>query len=147
MIDPAALRHELTTDPAGLGYAALVAVGNDPGVANILNRPSGPGAATVTVNWLAKSDLAAVIVQAVPNLLQKDAGTQAAWTFYFQTALALDGVNPANPVTAALFANAVTAGLLTQGQVDAAIKRVGSRAEVLWGAGTIVTAADVGAAR
>ena len=39
-ITPTALASELNTDPVGLGYAALVAAGNDAGCAAKLNTPT-----------------------------------------------------------------------------------------------------------
>jgi hypothetical protein len=37
---PAQLLAELNTDPAAIGYAALIAAGNDAGVAALLNAPT-----------------------------------------------------------------------------------------------------------
>lgn len=42
-MDDAALYAELTNDPEGLGYAALIAIGSDQGIADVLNRADRAG--------------------------------------------------------------------------------------------------------
>lgn len=44
-------------------------------------------------------------------------------------------------------AGTVSDRVMAQGELDALTTRIGSRAEVLWGAGTIITPDQVGAAR
>ena len=65
-MDAATLETEIQTDPRVLGYAALLAAGNDAGVAALLNAIVGPGAATIAPaaidrNTFLKITLAAAI--------------------------------------------------------------------------------------
>ena len=78
-MDPNALQSELSTDPAKLGYAALVNAGSDQGVADLGNSLTGPGAALCTMASMSRDDFLTAILPAGLVLAAKDALTQAKW--------------------------------------------------------------------
>lgn len=68
------LTEELTNDPAGLGYAALITAGNDAGIANLLNT-----ATVFVVGEIDRADLAtwaaSTGMRAMIKTLSEDAGS------------------------------------------------------------------------
>jgi hypothetical protein len=137
-IDTAQLTAELTTDPAAVGYAAMVASGNDAAIVAALNATS---AAVVSSASMTRDDFLTAILPAGLSLATKDAATQAKWDRLIGLACAANTIVVAN--IAGLLQLAVGDGLLTADQAGAVGKRSGSRAEVLFGADTIVSLGDV----
>jgi hypothetical protein len=140
-LDPTQLAAEINIDPLGLGFAALVASGDDRGIADALNSLAAPGAALVTMSSMTRDQFLTAILPAALVLATKDAPTQAKWDRLIALARSADAIEPA--VVTPLVAMAQGDGLLTTDQAAAIGKRTGSRAEVLWGAGTIIAQQDV----
>lgn len=147
-MDLAALRAELENDPTGMGYAPLVNSADDIAVANLLNSLTSPGAGTVTIPVLTRGQFLLNVVAPVgANLLGATDQLKAKWTFYLDLAKASEEIHVTSPVIQGLLASLVADGIATQAEIDAVTKRVGSRAEVLFGADIKVTPEHVGAAR
>jgi len=131
----AQLASEINSDPAALGYAAHVASGDDAGVAALLN------AATTTkvfrndlathevLNAIVAADFAALTQLQVSKLALFFAGTTT--------------VDATNANTRTIFLGVFTGMANTVTALTALAQRNGSRAEVLWGVGTVITAANV----
>jgi hypothetical protein len=119
---------------------------NDQAVADLYNARTGPGAATVALTEVGKSDFLKAIRPALLALAGKDATVQAKWDRIIQAASFADMVT-IDAVTLGVLALAVADGILTQAQSDAVWHRTGSRAEVLFGAGFTVSRSDVGYTR
>ncbi len=135
----AQLASEINTDPAGVGYAAHVAAGADGAVAAQLNAV-GAGAPYV-VN---REPIAAGIFTALIDEAEFAAASQGARDYLRM--LATGGTIDIN--------NAIIKGALnalitqaawpnTRARLIASLTRQGSRAEVLWGVLTTVSATDV----
>ena len=143
-MDYSALKTELTTDPKGLGYAASLASTNDVQTAALINAATGPGAAVVPLVSLSHGDFAMLIAPVVMGLSTATAALQAKWAPMLQL---LGGVNTVNLTSEVM-------GMLDDLSTDfptpfpasavtAATTKEGSRAEVLWGAGTVISWQDV----
>lgn len=146
-IDYPALRAELETDPNGYGYAPLLAAGADQGLADLLNEER----ANITVR---RPDItAAEVLEAIDN---RDfvATPNAAHVAWFGSVTRQESVRL---VTDAGVDTRILGGLRrlldnadTQGsraRLGAIANRLGSRAEQLFGAGTLVRHEDVTKAR
>ena len=138
-MNTAQLKTELTTDPNGLGYAGKA----DAQLAALLNSFTGPGAAVVAIASMARSDFLLGIAPATFVLPSLSAALQSKWDRILSLARSADQINVASATVQALLATAVSDGVLTQAQSDAISKRTGSRAEVLFGAGTSVSELDI----
>ena len=148
----AALKSEIQTDPAKLGYAAYIGV-SDNQLAAMLNATTGTGAATISLSTVTKG---ALLLGIIPWLDQIASGKTLAGatltadviTKWQQRAQVLQAADATIVVVqvAPMMAEAITDGIGTQAQIDAVAKRTGSRAEVLFGEGTTIQAADVLAA-
>ena len=153
----AALASELSTDPASMGYAALIAAGNVNGIVALINSLTSPGAATITLSSVPKNTfLAGTLAAAVrlgvgigtDNQTQLSAAILAKWGAVFSQARAAD---PGSAIdltlmTSAALGNPVTDLVMAQAEYTALTSRTGTRAEVLWGAGTAPANEDVIAA-
>jgi hypothetical protein len=133
-IDYALLATEINTDPQGLGYAARRALGDDAGIAGLLNQVrsgiqvgSGVVPAYAVFRAIVRADFAALT---------------AADRQLIQMILSMGQVDLTDPNTRAAFAGAF-AGTATQTNLQALQSRPGSRAEQLFGAASTVAAADV----
>lgn len=139
MPTPAQLNTEITTDPAAMGYAASVTAGADGDIAAKLNAV-GAGAPFV-VN---REPISVGVFTALLDLTEFATLTQAQrdWLRMLVAASTID-IN--NAVIKAALNGLFTQAAFptTRARLIAALTRQGSRAEVLWGAGTIITAADV----
>lgn len=141
-MDHAALKAEIEADPKGLGYAAKVRAGDDAGLAGLLNARTGPGAGPVALASVSRDEFLRALRPAYLKLPTKDDPTQAKWDRI------LAPINSGGPVTVDattvdLLAAAVSDGILTAPEAEAAWHRVGSRAEVLFGAGTVASNTDI----
>lgn len=133
-----ALRNEIQNDPAGLGYAAMVAAGADGAIAEALNEVRAGAPYAIYRTDVPVQDVVAAIAPA-------DFTALTAIQLSRLQLLFLGGlVNAANTNTRqilqAIFSGA-SAG--TVAAMAAVATRQGSRAEVLWGANAHVTADDV----
>jgi hypothetical protein len=138
-VNVAALRAELQNDPLALGYGPLRTAADDAGLAAKLNAVST--ANQVPRGYVLAADVYEAIVPAEWAALAAQEKQRV------QTLLSMGSVNASGANTAASFAAAFAAGTATRAALQALQNRAGSRAEVLFGAGVVVTPADCGAAR
>jgi hypothetical protein len=153
----AQLKTEITTDPRGMGYAAPYAAGNDGEVARLLNLQSANTNFQVKRSDISVADLyAAVLVSDYSALAANPSQTQLSnerrYLAWFSGLVAFTRVRLLNddgsetPATTNLRAM-FPVGSGTRNRIDALAVRDGSRAEALFGAGAVVHADDVSAAR
>ncbi len=155
MITSDALKAEIANDPKQLGLAALAAAGRDGDVAARLNATSGPGAESVTADnalpggfVLSKNQFALAIAPALARLSSlSDASVAQRFRDILQGVSWSEFVDLTHPVVKQMLAAAQQASVLTADEATAMSTRVGSRAEVLWGAGTVVTSYQCSQAR
>lgn len=135
----AALRSEIQTDPAGVGYAPAAASGADGAVADLLNA-AGVG---VGYSIFRKSVGVHEVIGAIDsaNFASLTALQLAKLQLLFAGTADVDAtdLNTRNIATGIFTGMAATLANLA-----VLVKRQGSRAEVLWGDGTRVSADDVG---
>lgn len=141
-MDTAALHAELTTDPMSVGYASALSAGNDAHCAAMLNALTGPGAGNVTLSSMSHDEFALMIAPAVFALGQSTQTLQTKWTPMLNLISGVTTVD-LNPSILGIVGQLVTDGLMAQAQIDDGITRPGSRAEILWGVGTVVQWIDV----
>lgn len=134
-----ALRAELDADPAGLGYAAPRAIGDRLTLLALLNDRSGPGTATIALDSVPRNGFVEALRPGLLALAGLSAATQMKWDRILNAIYTTTGSVTIDPTTRGLLSAAIADGVLTQAQADAAWHRAGSRAEALWGAGTVVT--------
>ncbi len=140
----AELNSELVNDPKGLGYAATLATTNDVATAALINSLAGVGAATITLPSLTHDELATLIAPVVMALSSASSALQLQWTPMLNliTGINVFQVTPQNMG----MLNQLSADFPTQlpaSAITAATTRTGSRAEVLWGAGTVIQWQDI----
>ena len=144
-MDYAALKSEITTDPKALGYAPLINV-SDNGIAGLLNSLTGLGAETINLLTQTKGAILRGIIPALDQLASGltlsnspiTSQTAQKWANRFSALRSGDGVLALDANFMGLLGQMVTDGLITQPAIDAFTTRTGSRAEVLWGAGTVI---------
>jgi len=152
------LAAELREDPAGIGYATPLASGRDGTTADLLNAPRTPGLRTGTriteltildllgpqdgETFLQRLELAAVsnpVVARVLRIIKQSSGQGGD-----------AGVDIGNANVQAMLDELARSGAVSRSSVDrliAAGTREWSRAEVLWGSGTVISEQQVGQAR
>lgn len=134
-MDYTALKNELQTDPAALGYAASIASGALSPVVALLNAVRG----TILID----RDLIEsyeIINATVPT---EWAALSAAEKQRYQTVTGAGQVDCRNANVRATFQAMFGAGTTTRANLTALLTRQGSRAEQLFGAGTYVSAEDI----
>lgn len=129
------LKAELLTDPAAIGYAALLAAGSHNRVADALNLPRVGQSVqrSVVATW-------EIVEATVPA---EWAALTAAERQRYQTLTALGTINVQGPNVRSQFAAMFGAGTTTRTNLLALQSRQGSRAEALFGEGERVTAEQV----
>lgn len=134
-----ALTTELQTDPTGRGYAAHVATGNHDELARLINEFQG--GITVEKPSITSQELIDSVVQT------EYGGLSAANRQYFDmlAGSARIDTRTGRPARVGLL-NIFAAGTTTRTNLTAVVQRNGSRAEQLWGYGTVVTVAEIGQA-
>lgn len=138
------LAAEIANDPEDVGYAQHASSGADTLVAALLNARTGAGAGDVTEPVLAKGDFVLAITPALARIdALENASLRTVWGRYWEAIQCAETFRVADPRLAGLLDLAVTHGVLTAEERAAVGVRTGSRAEVLWGAGTVVSADDV----
>jgi hypothetical protein len=154
-MDSTALATEIHTDPLTLGYAALITSGADASIAAILNQR--PGSFSPAKTWTAAAPLVpiatvlqwgatgplAAISAAQTSAIAGIPAVAIASILGFQALTTFDVSDAKNLASLAGF---VAASVLTQSQVNALVAlgfAPASRAEVLWGLGTVVSSLDV----
>lgn len=134
----AQLKSELQNDLAGLGYATPLEAGNLTTVAALANGPGGE----VYLTSVSKGQFAFGLLPLLANLAKTDAATQSRWDRVLQPLLALDSIDLTDTNVRAVLGAAVKESLLSRKQLAALTTKLGSRAEVLFGVGTVVTFQD-----
>lgn len=168
-INLATLKTEITTDPRGYGYAAPLSTAADGGLANILNviRDGSPGTvptsptaaggsgdgkisvkrADVSPNEIIEAIDIRDFVAAPPGVNNNQLA--ASWFESMSQLRTVRLVNDAGTNTR-VFSNIqrlLANGSASETRLNAVSSRPASRAEELFGAGTVVSAQDVEAAR
>lgn len=133
-IDLVALRAELTNDPAGMGYAPFLAEGAFTPIVSLLN---GAKSGSLLRGLVAAWEIAGSIERT------EWAAITAADRAYIQMLLSAGSVNVASQRVQDAFANAFGVGSATRAALVALLRQPGTRAEILFGLGTVVTADDV----
>lgn len=138
-MDIVALKAELFADPLALGYAPLLAVGADGTIADLLNA----------VNQSIEIERGVI-----PSYEIINATTPADWAALsaaekqrYQTLTGASQVDTANANVRAAFQAMFAAGTATRTALIALLTRKGSRAEQLFGAGTVVDHMSIAEAR
>ncbi len=153
MIDYSALNAELTADPQSLGFAALLADGDDEGLAALLDAVGSGSAYTLTLATLDKNSFLTATTPAAVRLAIGGNGADgstplttvviAKWSAVLAQARAADPGSQINLALLDQLGSPVTDNVMSQAEFTAMTTRQGSRAEVLFGAGTIVSSDDV----
>lgn len=143
MIDITELAAEIENDPQTLGYAAPAALGDCTSIAAKLNAKTGSGAASIARTSVGKGDLVQALLPVAFLLPTLTAAKQAVWGHVLAMLNGSDGAVRITQAVSGALAAAQADGLLTAAQAGAITHRTGSRAEVLWGDGAIVTDRDV----
>ena len=148
-MDYATLKAELTTDPLGLGYASTLPT-SDIATAALINATTGKGAGTIRVPSFSRGELLALLV---PLEDQLSSGINVSGAAFSQLVLAkwsgrfdaLRSGDPQIPTTLILplLNSAVADGLTTATYITQITNRVCSRAEILFGAGTVIQHKDI----
>lgn len=140
VINYGTLRSELLTDPGALGYSGLVDIGNDQGCADILNLARSTSGYSVFRNDISPSE----IINSISS------GDFLNMTQINVSRLNLFFVQP--PIDATLttvranIRNIFSGMTTTLTSLSGVASRDGSRAEVLFGTGCVVTNGDVATA-
>lgn len=138
-INYAALKTELQTDPAGLGYAPHLAAGADQSLADLLNevrQSISISRATIPAYEVWEAIVPAEWAALTANERQR-----------VQTILSMGEVNVQGANTRSSLAAAFGAGTTSRTNLIALQSRQGSRAEQLFGDGVAVTNEDIAKAR
>ena len=145
-INLTALAAELNSDPIHYGYAALIVSGDDTGLAALLNK-ARDGSDTFPAISVRKTDISADdLVEAI------DIADMATITIGAQTWLQMLAAVPVVQLLDAAGANTrilsnlraiFAAGTGTRSRINTLANRVGSRAEQLFGSGTVVADLDI----
>ncbi len=156
MLDYAALKTELTTDPAGLGYTAPIAAGSDAGVADLINSIGSGSAYLLQLPSIDKNTFLTLTTPAAVRIGIGQTGADgstplsaaaiAKWTAVLAQGRAADPGSQINLALIATLGSPVADNVMTSAEFAALTTRQGSRAEVLFGAGTVVTSDDVATA-
>ncbi len=141
MPTPVEIAAELANDPQNLGYAALVAVADDQAVAALLNRVSGQGSGSVFRKDIAPYEIMRAIVAA------DAANLTALQCAKLQLMMLGNNLDATVTNTRTIFLGIFTGMAGTITALTTVVSRTGSRAEVLWGTGTVITPQQVSGAR
>jgi hypothetical protein len=133
----AELAAEINTDPAGLGLPALAAAHNDAAVAAALNAPT---ASLISLGTISKQDFVFKWAFITVRIVGLPAALSAKWQWLFAVAVESGIVVLDGALLIATRAAAIADGLCTAAEWDSVALRPGSRAELRWGVGTIVSA-------
>lgn len=127
------LRSEIQTDPAALGYA-----GKTPEQQlALLNALPGPAGETVNVTGMTPQAFG-------QSMVESEWAALTVQQCLYLVMLALTGsINPNNATVKAGVLAIFGAGTTTRANLSAALTRTCSRAEFLWGAGTVIGPNDL----
>lgn len=139
MIDISALKTELLTDPLGVGYGPSVGAGSDGATADLINAKTGPGAANVKREPITP-DVFFTAIPATEFLALTPLALQQLSVVLSQPTIDLTDQNTRDIVQGIFPTTAVKTAL------GGFKNRVGSRAEKLFGTGTVVSIDNVATA-
>jgi len=142
-MDYTVLSNEINTDPLNLGYAQYITMGSDYGISLLLNSTAGNGTGTIALSTMNNADFVTAFLPYLANLDGLTAQKQGFYTLIWQTILAMPVINFSDGTVEGIMNQAVADGLLTQAQAISLNQRIGSRAEVLFGAGVIIDHLDI----
>ena len=151
-MDYIALRGEITDDPLGLGYGPLATAGNDAGLAALLNGVGSGADYLLTLAYLDKNLFLTITTPAAVRLATGLGADQTnplgaivtgKWNAVLEQARAADPGSQINLGLLTQLGNPVSDNVMTADEFAALTTRQGSRAEVLGGAGTVVTSDDI----
>ena len=148
-MDYTLLKTELTTDPLGLGYASTLPT-SDIATASLLNSLTGKGTATITIPLFSRGELLALLIPLEDQLssgvtISNTALTQLVlnkWSGRFDALRSGDTFIATN-IIIPMLNSAVTDNITTTAFIAQITTRTGSRAEVLFGAGTVIQHSDI----
>ena len=138
MIDYEVLLEDLESNE---DVANLVEVGNDQAVAVWYNQVRED--VTITLPSMPRGDVLLALIPAITLLPTKSEAVQKAWDRILGVLQTSDSVQVTSPQVQALMAAGVADGLLTTQQASTINARSGSRAEQLFGPGTVLQHTDV----
>jgi hypothetical protein len=144
------LHTELYSGPLASGLAPLLSTAQDAAVAAALNDPAGPAAGTAYLAALSRNDFLLGIGGALLVLPSTSSSIQTKWQQRLQYIQSLDSavlIGSGSALTQSILNDAVADGILPSGVQTSLFTRQGSRAEVRWGGGTVISAQDVAQAR
>lgn len=133
----AQLLSEITNDPKGMGYAAMINARSDEMIAQALNAKTGPGIGQVFRPQVGHAEVLNCIDRTEWNALT------TAQRADLNGILAIPITDFSNANVRAAFTNVFGAASATRAALLALVQPSGSRAEVLGGYGTVVTSTDV----
>ena len=138
-MDYNALHSEINTDTTQMGYAALVTIGSDAGIASLLNMPS---ASRVSRQVVSRETF---MVDFGPQVLTILSDTTLSANFgpLLKLLALVSTVDYSNALVAGALHNMIGVGGLTQTAISSLTTRPASRAEILFGIGIIVSGNDV----
>lgn len=143
-MDYVALHTELTTDPNGYGYAPLIAIGNDAGLADLLNQPR----AAISIARPDVTPLEVLEAIKVTDFVSNANVLYASW-FESLTQFASLRILKADGTDTRVMTNLMSIlsnGSASETRLRALASRQGSRAEQLFGPGATVTHMDIATA-
>lgn len=135
--------EELEKDSLGLGYKSFLDADDDTSVAGLLNSKSGPGADVLPRESISAGELAKKILLPATLALAADKSLAAKWEAVLAILNKVDGIDSREATIAKMFADMVSDKLLTQEAVDSIVLRPASRAEMLFGPGTVCTPSEI----
>lgn len=145
-----ALKSEILNDPQTYGYAAFVTSHEPEKIADLLNkvRDGTDGEAAITVR---RADIkSSELLEAIDtrDFINSPNALAASWFESITQAATIRLVNPDGTNTRAIgnFSRVINDTNGSQSRLSVLANRFGTRAEQLFGTGTFITPADVGAA-
>ena len=150
-----ALHDELVNNPASLGYGNWPEADNDAEVVALINALTGPGAGTITRKLIDRNEIIYGIEPGECIQVSTDTAPDGVFSDterWYLSMLLRDQTVDANDeeVFAGLLRLFPTEGArpgfrgTSRANIQSTLQRTGSRAEVLWGEGKIVTISEVG---
>ena len=155
MISITAIKNEILLDPVVIGYAPAYAAGDDFFVSNLFNTITGLGTAKMLHDSLARGVVIKGVIPATDQLASGltisgiviTPALNAKWQNRFAALRAADDRIIIDTGFMFLLNGLVSDGLIQQPYIDALTMKTGSRAEVLFGTGTVISIAQVAATR
>jgi hypothetical protein len=137
------IRTEIDTDPKSLGYATLKLQNNaNEAVAAKLNQVGSVPADTIFKSYVPIEDVIAAIVRSDYDALPT-AAPAAARTFLNEVLLKGTRVKSGDSNLRASMTGVFASGTTTRNNLVALASRAASRAEFLWGEGTVISDTQV----